>query len=157
MTSISLLKFNVELGKLLGRPVRLSEVVDRSSARALSEYFGGQTERSTEMPKEQDTEESTVSEPTSNRPSTHDECVDRPSEDAPLTASQQGVFIEAGMDEHTVKYNIPVLFRLSDEIDLNRLKAALETAIKAHPQMQTELYSDANGDVRQRENKDATP
>lgn len=49
-------------------------------------------------------------------------------------------------------YNIPLLIELDDGIETDRLVKALAAAVNAHPYMNTRLFMDNNGDIRQRRN-----
>ncbi len=62
----------------------------------------------------------------------------------PLTQSQMGIYLDslrAGMEA----YNIPMLLRLPESIDTERLKSAIVTAVKAHPSMLLCIGTDSEG------------
>ena len=50
----------------------------------------------------------------------------------------------------TTVYNIPYLLKLSRNVDLERLKSALEQTIEAHPYLKVQLFMDEDGEIRQR-------
>ncbi|MGM9579993.1 MAG: amino acid adenylation domain-containing protein, partial [Anaerovibrio sp.] len=77
--------------------------------------------------------------------------------DYPLTQTQNGIFVESVANAGTTVYNIPYLFRLSDRVDLPRLKAAVEHAIEAHPYVKTTLFLNEQGDVRAARNDGSQP
>ena len=54
-------------------------------------------------------------------------------------------------------YNIPALFKLSEKIDTERLKAAIEKTIAAHPYLNMTIFTDAQGNFRARRDDDAVP
>ncbi|MEN6327614.1 MAG: amino acid adenylation domain-containing protein, partial [Syntrophomonas sp.] len=72
----------------------------------------------------------------------------------PLTQTQLGIYLECLRDEKSTFYNIPMLFKLGDGVDVSRLAAAIEAVIDAHPYMKCFLKTDANGDVKQVRNDD---
>lgn len=73
-------------------------------------------------------------------------------EDYPLTQTQNGIFVECAANPGTTIYNIPFLFRLGKQVDLQWLKRAVEETVEAHPYIKTTLYMDENGDIRQKRN-----
>lgn len=77
--------------------------------------------------------------------------------DYPLTQTQRGIFVESVANAGTTIYNIPFLFRLSDKVDLQRLKTAVENTINAHPYVKTTLFLNDQGDVRAARNDDRKP
>lgn len=76
-------------------------------------------------------------------------------QDYPLTQTQMGIFVECSSAQDSVAYNIPVLFRLGDGVDTERLCTAVKAAINAHPYAKTTLFADAEGNIRARRNDDA--
>ncbi len=74
----------------------------------------------------------------------------------PLTQTQNGIFVECAANIGSTIYNIPFLFRLGEQVDLQRLKQAIEAAVEAHPYIKTTLCLDDNGDILQKRN-DALP
>ncbi len=72
----------------------------------------------------------------------------------PLTQTQNGIFVECAANPGSTIYNIPFLFRLGEDVDLGRLKKALEETVEAHPYVKTTLYLDDNGDIWQKRNDD---
>ncbi|MGM9579661.1 MAG: amino acid adenylation domain-containing protein, partial [Anaerovibrio sp.] len=77
--------------------------------------------------------------------------------DYPLTQTQNGVLVESMVNEGTTIYNIPYLFRLSDRVELPRLKSALEQVIEAHPYVKATLFMNEQGVVRAARNDEAAP
>ena len=75
--------------------------------------------------------------------------------DYPLAQTQMGIFVESNAARSSVTYNIPVLFRLGDGVQPERLAAAVRAAIDAHPYAKATLVSDAEGNIRARRNDDA--
>ena len=71
-------------------------------------------------------------------------------ENYPLTNTQEGIFIECTANMGSTIYNIPYLLRLDKKVDLDRLAAAIDSTIEAHPYLETRLFMDENGDVLQK-------
>lgn len=52
---------------------------------------------------------------------------------SPLSQSQLGIFYACqGLGDNEGNYQVPVLYQLSDSVDVNRLKTTLDTVIKGH-------------------------
>ncbi len=75
-------------------------------------------------------------------------------EDYPLSETQKGILIECISQPDTQLYHIPMLFRLSPRINVQRLKEAVEQAIAAHPYLNAVVYSDDQGNFRVKRNDD---
>ncbi len=73
----------------------------------------------------------------------------------PLTQTQNGIFVECAANPDSTIYNIPFLFKLGEQVDLPRLKKAIEQTVEAHPYIKTRLYMDENGDIWQERRDDA--
>ncbi|MGN1201867.1 MAG: condensation domain-containing protein, partial [Eubacterium sp.] len=68
--------------------------------------------------------------------------------DYPITKTQYGIFVDCEENRTTTIYNLPSLFKLSDTVDIKRLKKAVENTINAHPYIKTRLFLNDDGDVR---------
>lgn len=68
----------------------------------------------------------------------------------PLTQTQNGIFVECAANPGSTIYNIPFLFRLGENVDLQRLKQAVEETVEAHPYIKTTLILDDDGDIWQK-------
>ncbi len=71
-------------------------------------------------------------------------------EDYPLSKTQEGIFAECVANPGTTIYNIPLVIRFSDELDLEKLREALVKAVDAHDFMRARLFLTDTGDVRLR-------
>ena len=69
-------------------------------------------------------------------------------EDYPLTKTQQGIYVECFAHPSSTIYNIPLLYKLSPKLDLDRLALAIEKAIENHPYLKGHLCVGANGEPR---------
>ena len=70
--------------------------------------------------------------------------------DYPLSKTQEGVYVECVSRPGTTTYNIPILLRLDDSLDEEKLKAALVAAVNAHPFIKTRLFLNDDGEARMR-------
>ena len=75
--------------------------------------------------------------------------------DYPLSQTQKGILVESLAHPDSVKYNITWLYKLSNEVDTDRLKKSVEAAIHAHPYLNASLFVDEKGEYRVRRNDDA--
>ncbi|HAM68277.1 MAG TPA: hypothetical protein DCP68_01475 [Ruminococcus sp.] len=64
----------------------------------------------------------------------------------PLSSAQLGIYIESMNRDGEALYNNPILLKLGKKIDPEKLRAACEAAIEAHPFIKMRLKTDENGD-----------
>ncbi len=62
----------------------------------------------------------------------------------PLSQTQLGIYLDSL--NNTSAYTIPILVKLPNDLDIQKLKAAIDTAIKAHPSMLCAIKADKHGD-----------
>ncbi|MBR5337150.1 MAG: amino acid adenylation domain-containing protein [Lachnospiraceae bacterium] len=70
----------------------------------------------------------------------------------PLSASQMGIYIESMNRDGEALYNNPILLKLGKDIDMEKLKAACEAAVDAHPFIKVRLSADEDGNPLQHRN-----
>lgn len=63
----------------------------------------------------------------------------------PLTQTQTGIYLECQRVGSSDIYNIPMLLRLPVSLDAERLKAAVLSAVHAHPAMMCSIQTDERG------------
>ncbi|MDY6392062.1 MAG: amino acid adenylation domain-containing protein [Bacilli bacterium] len=68
--------------------------------------------------------------------------------DYPLTMTQEGIYVECFSHPDSTIYNIPLLYKLDQNVDLDRLQKAMETAIDAHPYLKGYLKVNEAGNPR---------
>ena len=68
---------------------------------------------------------------------------------SPLTKVQFGLYVECVAHQGEACYNLPYLYVLDGSLDEERLKAAIETAVKAHPTLFTRIELNEQGDPLQ--------
>ncbi len=129
LNSIGSIKLNVLLSNAFGVPVSIKDLREHSTVQELEEFLAQGT----------DTEAYEIQ------------------TDYPITQTQNGIFIECVAHPNTTMYNIPFLFRLSDTIDTDRLKKAVEVMIKAHPYLGTTLFLNESGDIRAKRDDSMQP
>ena len=127
LTSIGMLKLNVMLGKAFDTAVKLSDLKQNSTVRQLETMM---------LSLERDTDYAIL-------------------DDYPITQTQKGIFTSSSIEPDSVTYNIPQLFKLSSEIDIQKLVGAVKAAVDAHPYLKTILFADDTGDIRAKRNDSA--
>jgi amino acid adenylation domain-containing protein len=68
-------------------------------------------------------------------------------EEYPLSMTQRGIFVESIHYMGTTVYNIPFLYELDSEVQMDRLRAAVEKTLMAHPYLSMTLRTNEDGDV----------
>ena len=121
LTSIASIKFITVLSSAFGMDVSIQDLHANSSVEALAKNVLGAKEEKKEYALQ---------------------------EDYPITKTQQGIFVSCLQDPGSTVYNIPLLYKLGDGVDLERLEKAMAEAIDAHPYLKTTLFSGAGGEVR---------
>ena len=119
LTSVTSIKLTVRLSKEFGKTVRISDLNENPTVRALASFISGAKE---------ETEYATLDE-------------------YPLTKTQEGIFVECISRPETTVYNIPFLFKLSEKIDVSKLEKAIKAALSAHPYVMSILGTGDSGDI----------
>ena len=73
-------------------------------------------------------------------------------DDYPLSQTQLGIYAKSMARSGERAYNNALLYQLSQQVDLQRLAHACEAVVEAHPYLKTRLYTDDDGNPRQRRN-----
>ena len=128
LTSIGSLKLNLSLGKAFRVPLKIADLREHPTVRALAEFLG-------QAAPEEDMADTEASGEQPETPPVY-----------PLMQSQLGVLLDAASAD-TTRYNIPVLLRVSGSLDSGKLCGAVRTAINAHPYMKVTLAADAKGNT----------
>ena len=129
LTSIAVIRLNVELEKAFDIPFRVSDIKENSTIRKIAEFIES-SEKTAEyeiLP------------------------------DYPITQTQMGIYIECSTKPNTVTYNIPLLVKLGKNVDTQKLTEAVKTALNAHPYVKTTLSADPQGNIRANRNDGAEP
>lgn len=129
LTSIGAVKLNVSLSQEFDIPVKISDIKENSTVKKL-EVFLSASEKTEGYEK---------------------------LADYPITQTQNGIFVECSANPDSVVYNIPVLFKLDNSLEPEKLAGAVRTAINAHPYVKTTLRLDEKGEIRAVRNDDAEP
>lgn len=117
LTSIGTLKLNVELGRKYNKAIKIADLKEHPTIQQL-ETFLTKGENSITYEKQSE---------------------------YPLLQNQLGVLVDCNMHHDSILYNIPVLFKLSPSVDVEKLRQAITTAINAHPYLKTTLKADSDG------------
>ena len=129
LTSIGALKLNIALGKEFNRGLRISDIKENDTVVKLERFLA----------------------------SAAGTAVAGIQDDYPLMQNQTGVLLDCLKDKQGLDYNIPTLFKLSDCVDVQRLREAVAAAIDAHPYIKATLFSNSSGDFRVRRSDGAAP
>ena len=74
----------------------------------------------------------------------------------PVSKTQLGLFVDSMARPKELLYHMPVLFKLHADVDLNRLKTAIEAAINTHAYIKTRFFMDETGEIMQKR-RDQSP
>lgn len=141
LTSISTLKFNLALSKAFGKPMKITDVKENNTVRLLEKFLVGAVSNVGAVSSASvGVVASTASEKLSRYP---------------LMQNQMGVFVECQMNADSVDYNIPTLFKISEKLDIEKLKSAVVKAVDAHPYIKATLATSEDGSVCAVRNDDA--
>ena len=122
LTSISAIKLNILIAKAFDIVIKTSDIKNNPTIAMLEDFVK-----------------------TAGKETKHDI-----QENYPLTNTQEGIFVECTANMGSTIYNIPYLLRLDKKVDLERLAAAIDSTIEAHPYLKTRIFMDENGDVLQK-------
>ena len=122
LTSISAIKLNILIAKAFDIVIKTSDIKNHPTIEMLEDFV--QSAGKATKREEQDS--------------------------YPLTNTQEGIFIECTANMGSTIYNIPYLLKLDKKVDLDRLAAAIDSTVEAHPYLKTRLFMDENGDVLQK-------
>ncbi len=128
LTSVSSIRFTILLSKKYNKSVENSDLKSHPTVASLAEFL---------INKDEDEAFETY-------------------EEYPLTKTQEGIFVECVSKANSTTYNIPYLFKLDENIDLNKLKNAIIKTIDNHPYLKSTLFMDDNGNILARRNKEAS-
>lgn len=129
LTSIGVIRLNVELEKTFNVPFKVSDIKEHNTIKLIEEFIC-----SSEKIEEYEI-----------------------LKDYPLTQTQMGIYIECSAAPDAVTYNIPVMMKLSPALDMDRLEDAIRKTLNAHPYTKAILFADAEGNIRARRNDTADP
>ena len=74
---------------------------------------------------------------------------------SPLSKTQYGIYVECVNHSGEICYNLPYFYTLDRSLDAERLRKAIETAVKAHPTLFTRIVLNDEGEpMQQIDNKD---
>ncbi len=139
MTSLSVIRLAVELNKAFGYEPDVKALIKGCSVISIEDEIVRYLLSSKTV---RDDKENTV------------ENTDEKAEYAPLSYSQYGVYSECMKRPKDTFYNIPFQYRFPKDFDAQRLAGAINTVLKAHPYMFTQLTIKDGDVVQQRQGSD---
>ena len=74
----------------------------------------------------------------------------------PLTQTQLGIYFDWLKFPDSTIYNIPCLYRLGAQVDMEKLKSALKKVVEAHPYLSVSFEKAENGDIVAVKNRTAS-
>ena len=110
INSISMVRLNVILGKEFDIPLRLSNIKENNTIIKLEEFINHYKSTNSDIAK-----------------------VNKNVQKYPISKTQEGIFVESIANPETTVYNMPILLKIDDALDANKLKNAIIEAINAHP------------------------
>ncbi len=119
LTSITAVQLNILLSKAFDRPIKTSDLKNNDTVEKLEKLLSQAIE---EEPFEVLTR-------------------------YPLTKTQEGIFVECVAHPGSTIYNIPILLKISDNLDQEALRKAVVQTVDAHPYIMTTLEMDAAGNI----------
>ena len=129
LTSIGIIRLNVALDQAFNISFKVSDIKEHNTVKLLERFIRSATP----------TEEYDIL------------------DNYPLTQTQMGIYIECSSNPDAVNYNIPMMLKLSSEIDTQKLAIAIKEALNAHPYTKAILFADEKGNIRVRRNDSTEP
>ena len=115
---LDILKLNAELAKEFNKAISISELKENDTIDKLEQFF---------------TKENQVQ-------------IFNKQKEYPIMENQMGVFVES-LNDNTTKYNIPVLFKLDETLDITKLKDALIKVGNLHYYLKSTITSKEDGSI----------
>lgn len=75
----------------------------------------------------------------------------------PITQTQLGIYLADTAATGNAYYNIDMLYHLDADIDIDKLKAAIEAVINNHPYVKSRLIQTDEGEIRMEDHSDDAP
>ena len=111
LTSLAAMRLSALIADEFGKSFKLSDLREYGSIRKIAEYLSTDTEEERFELQER----------------------------YPITAVQQGIYVECMANLNTTIYNTPALLKLDEEVDTARLKQAILETVDAHPYLKMRL------------------
>ena len=129
LSSIGCIRLGALLGDEFNTPVKVADLFERRTVRELEELIANAGEVVTHELREA----------------------------YPLSQTQAGIFVECLRFPNTTAYNIPYLYKLGNDVDIERLREALQKTLVAHPYLFATIRRDVDGEIRAVRNKPQVP
>ena len=122
LNSISVVRLNVLLSKEFDVPIRISDLKDNNTIELIEKFI--------------------------NENKSKQDIVEEKLDKYPITNTQAGIFVECIANPGATLYNIPILLKIDDSINVEKLKKSIEKVIDAHPYIKAVLMMDQeSGDI----------
>ena len=119
LTSVSSIRFTILISKKFDKSISNKDLKDNSTIEALAKFLGAKQE----------------------------DKVYEEKDFYPLSKTQEGIFVESVSKANSTNYNIPYLFKLSKDINIEKLKEAVVKVLNNHPYLRTTLSMDEDGNI----------
>lgn len=130
LNSISVVRLNVLLSKEFNVPVRMNDIKENDTVEKIEKFLTSGNELNINKEEEK---------------------LDK----YPISKTQEGIFVECVANPGTTIYNIPILLKISEDINVEKLKKAITEAIDAHPYVKAIISVDGStGDIYARRGRD---
>ncbi|MBR6487012.1 MAG: amino acid adenylation domain-containing protein, partial [Lachnospiraceae bacterium] len=117
LSSLTMVGLTLKISSLFGKPLKFSDIKENPTVEKLAAHI-------INLQKNEDHELKKI---------------------YPLTMTQTGIYVECMANPGTTIYNIPLLYELTNDIDLARLKEAIITAVDAHPFLKGRIMEGEDG------------
>ncbi|HJJ45577.1 MAG TPA: amino acid adenylation domain-containing protein, partial [Methanocorpusculum sp.] len=131
LTSISSVQLLLLLNREFNMTVKLAVILEHNTVEKLAEYLQNSEEDNEGIPYEIQ-------------------------ETYPLTQAQKEIAATCMRNPDAAIYNLPGLYKLERNTDIEKLKSAIITAVNAHPYIKATLIADESGELRAQRNDDDT-
>ena len=119
LSSIGCIRLCALLGDEFGKPVKVADVFDHGTVRELEQLISDAVEETTHELREA----------------------------YPLSQTQAGIFVECLRFPDTTAYNIPYLYKLDNDVSIERLREALQKTLVAHPYLFMTVRRNDDGEI----------
>ena len=132
LNSISMVRLNVLLGKEFDVPFRLADIKDNNTVLKLEKFI-------------------------EDNKSMNDSIFNNEELDKyPISKTQEGIFVDSIANPDTTIYNMPVLLKIDNSLDITKLKKAIIDTANVHPYVKATIYMDGDtNEIYAKKNDDA--
>ncbi|MCQ2973441.1 MAG: amino acid adenylation domain-containing protein [Bacteroidales bacterium] len=125
LTSIGCIKLNVLIANQFGVSIQISDLKENNTIEKLEQFIINNSNQTDEF-----------------------QILDN----YPITKTQEGVFVECLSLPNSTIYNIPLLIKIDQSIDIQKLKSSIAKVVNAHSYIKTQFFYDENDNLKQKPN-----